>query len=135
MDRWNRGRDRFGDFVRPVISAVEIVHMLAEVGAWGVKLRDNDLVPIDASFAEREAVVRDFKKACKEKGLVVPMATVSLFFHPVFCDGASTANDPQVRAYALRKTMRAMDLGAKIFVLWGGREGVETEHADAPMKP
>src|SRR5207237_3265150 len=73
--------------------------------------------------------------------LVVPMATVSLFFHPVFRDGAFTANDPEVRAYALQKTMRAMDLGAelgaRIFVLWGGREGVETDacrRADEAVK-
>jgi len=132
----NRGRDPFGDFVRPVISPMELVRLLAEVGAWGVNLHDNDLVPIDATCAEREAIVRDFKKACKESGLVVPMATVSLFFHPVFRDGAFTANDPQVRAYALQKTMRAMDLGvelgAKIFVLWGGREGVETDACRRP---
>ena len=86
----NRGRDPFGDFVRPVISPVEIVAMLAEVGAWGVNLHDNDLVPIDGTCAERECIVRGFKKACKEHGLVVPMATVSLFFHPVFRDGAFT---------------------------------------------
>src|SRR5438477_4469943 len=132
----NRGRDPFGDFVRPVISPVEIVRMLAEVGAWGVNLHDNDLVPIDATCAERGTIVCDFKKACKENGLVVPMATVSLFFHPVFRDGAFTANDPEVRAYALQKTMRAMDLGAElgatIFVLWGGREGVETDACRRP---
>jgi len=127
----NRGRDAFGDAVRPTISPVDIVSMLAEVGAWGVNLHDNDLVPIDASPAERDAIVRSFKKACLSNGIVVPMATVSLFFHPVFRDGAFTSNDPGVRAYALQKTMRAMDLGAelgaKIFVLWGGREGVETD--------
>jgi xylose isomerase len=127
----NRGRDPFGDFVRPVISPQDIVAMLGEVGAWGVNLHDNDLVPIDATCAERDAIVRDFKKACEQHGLVVPMVTVSLFFHPIFRDGAFTANDPEVRAYALQKTMRAMDLGAelgaKIFVLWGGREGVETD--------
>src|SRR5580700_9336324 len=127
----NRGRDPFGDFVRPVISPVDIVALLGEVGAWGVNLHDNDLVPIDATCAERDAIVREFQSACKEHGLVVPMATVSLFFHPVFRDGAFTSNDPEVRAYALQKTMRAMDLGAelgaKIFVLWGGREGVETD--------
>ena len=132
----NRGRDPFGDFVRPVISPVDIVAMLAEVGAWGVNLHDNDLVPIDATCSERDAIVREFKKACEEYGLVVPMATVSLFFHPVFRDGAFTANDPEVRAYALQKTMRAMDLGAelgaKIFVLWGGREGVETDACRRP---
>ncbi len=127
----NRGRDAFGDAVRPLISPTEIVSLLAEVGAWGVNLHDNDLVPIDATSAERDCIVRSFKKACESNGIVVPMATVSLFFHPIFRDGAFTANDPEVRAYALQKTMRAMDigaeLGAKVFVLWGGREGVETD--------
>jgi xylose isomerase len=127
----NRGRDPFGDAVRPSIAPVQIVAMLAEVGAWGVNLHDNDLVPIDAPAAERDRIVRDFKKACHDEGIVVPMATVNLFYDPVFRDGAFTANDPEVRAYALQKTMRAMDLGAelgaKIFVLWGGREGVETD--------
>ena len=137
----NPGRDAFGDTVRPRISPAEIVSMLAEVGAWGVNLHDNDLVPIDATAAERDCLVRSFKKACDANGIVVPMATVSLFFHPVFRDGAFTANDPEVRAYALQKTMRAMDigaeLGAKIFVLWGGREGVETDacrRADEAIK-
>src|SRR6266481_5570696 len=108
----NRARDAFGDAVRPHISPIEIVSMLAEVGAWGVNLHDNDLVPIDATAAERDAIVRSFKKACDANGIVIPMATVSLFFHPVFRDGAFTANDPEVRAYAVQKTLRAMDLGA-----------------------
>jgi len=137
----NRGRDAFGEAVRPQISPLEIVSILAEVGAWGVNLHDNDLVPIDATTAERDSIVRSFKKACESNGIVVPMATVSLFYHPIFRDGAFTANDPEVRAYALQKTMRAMDigaeLGAKIFVLWGGREGVETDacrRADEAIK-
>ncbi|HVO60026.1 MAG TPA: xylose isomerase [Terriglobales bacterium] len=127
----NRGRDPFGDAVRDTISPVDIVGLLAEVGAWGVNLHDNDLVPIDAVPAERDRIVSDFKKACERNDIVIPMATVNLFYHPVFRDGAFTANDPEVRAYALQKTMRAMDLGAelsaKIFVLWGGREGTETD--------
>jgi xylose isomerase len=137
----NRGRDPFGDAVRPTIKPVDIVRLLAEVGAWGVNLHDNDLVPIDATPSERDAIVKEFKQACKDSEIVVPMATVSLFFHPVFRDGAFTANDPSVRAYALQKTMRAMDLGAelgaKIFVLWGGREGTETDgcrRADEAVK-
>jgi xylose isomerase len=137
----NRGRDPFGDAVRPTIRPVDIVAMLAEVGAWGVNLHDNDLVPIDATPSQRDGIVREFAKACKDHGIVVPMATVSLFYHPVFRDGAFTANDPEVRAYALQKTLRAMDLGAelgaKIFVLWGGREGVETDacrRADEAIK-
>src|ERR1700689_2673456 len=127
----NRGRDPFGDAVRRVMPPNEIASVLGEIGAWGVNLHDNDLVPIDATPTERDRIVREFQKACKENGIVLPMATVSLFFHPVFRDGAFTSNDPGVRAYALQKTMRAMDLGAelgaKIFVLWGGREGVETD--------
>jgi xylose isomerase len=127
----NRGRDPFGDYVRPALSPNELVDLLGEVGAWGVNLHDNDLVPIDATPSERDCIVREFRKACQRNGLVVPMTTVSLFFHPVFRDGALTANDPEVRAYAVQKTMRAMDLGAelcaKIFVLWGGREGTETD--------
>ncbi len=137
----NRGRDPFGDAVRAPIAPKDIVAMLAEVGAWGVNLHDNDLVPIDAPPAERDRIVRDFKRACADHGIVVPMATVSLFFHPVFRDGAFTSNDPEVRAYAVQKTMRAMDigaeLGAKIFVLWGGREGSETDacrRADEAVK-
>ena len=137
----NRGRDPFGDFVRPAIAPNDIVAMLAEVGAWGVNLHDNDLVPIDATASDRDCIVRSFKKACDANRITVPMATVSLFFHPVFRDGAFTANDPEVRAYAVQKTMRAMDigaeLGARIFVLWGGREGVETDacrHADDAVK-
>jgi xylose isomerase len=127
----NRGRDPFGDAVRPTLPPVDAVRLLAEVGAMGVNLHDNDLVPIDATAAERDRIVREFKTACEENGLKVPMATVNLFYDPVFRDGAFTANDPGVRAYALQKTMRAMDLGvelgSQLFVLWGGREGVETD--------
>ena len=137
----NRGRDPFGEAVRESLPPVEIVKLLAEVGAMGVNLHDNDLVPIDATPAERDQIVREFKRACDEAGLKVPMATVNLFYDPVFRDGAFTANDPSVRAYALQKTMQSMDigaeLGAKIFVLWGGREGVETDacrRADEAVK-
>ncbi len=127
----NRGRDPFGTEVRPVLDPVDAAALLGEVGAWGVNLHDNDLVPIDATSSERDTIVRNFKKACEQNGLVVPMATVSLFTDPIFKDGAFTANDPAVRAFAVQKTMRAMDLGAELgaetFVLWGGREGTETD--------
>lgn len=137
----NRGRDPFGDAVRPTLTPVDAVQLLAECGAMGVNLHDNDLVPIDATASERNRIVREFKAACETHNLKVPMATVNLFYDPVFRDGAFTANDRNVRAYALQKTMRAMDLGhelgSKIFVLWGGREGVETDacrRADEAIK-
>ncbi|MGE5376872.1 MAG: TIM barrel protein, partial [Bacteroidota bacterium] len=131
------GRDPFGGPVRDAKTPVELVHLLAEVGAWGVNFHDNDLVPIDATPAERDRIVRDFKAALAETGLCVPMATTNLFTDPVFKDGAFTSNDPKVRAYALQKTMNAIDLGvelgARIYVFWGGREGTETDAAKDPI--
>jgi xylose isomerase len=131
------GRDPFGEPVRALLSPVELVHLLAEVGAYGVNFHDNDLVPIDATPAERDKIVADFKQALAETGLVVPMATTNLFGDPAFKDGAFTSNDPKVRAYALHKTMHAIDLGvelgAKVYVFWGGREGVETDAAKDPV--
>lgn len=133
----NVGRDPFGNPTRDVISPVEIVHMLAEVGAWGVNFHDNDLVPIDATPAERDQIVRDFKQALDETGLVVPMATTNLFTDPAFKDGAFTSNDPNVRAYALQKTINAIDLGVELgattYVFWGGREGTETDSSKSPL--
>src|SRR5215216_876726 len=133
----NVGRDPFGGPVRDVKSPADLVHLLAEVGAYGVNFHDNDLVPIDATPAERDNIVREFKAALEETGLVVPMATTDLFRNPVFKDGAFTSNDPKVRAYALQKTMNAIDLGvefgAKIYVFWGGREGTETDAAKDPI--
>ena len=133
----NVGRDPFGEPVRPPFSPVEIVHLLAEVGAWGVNLHDNDLVPIDASAGERDRIVCDFREALDATGLTVPMATTNLFTDPAFRDGAFTANDPAVRAYALHKTMRAMDLGVELgastYVFWGGREGAESDATKNPL--
>ena len=132
----NPGRDPFGDPVRPPLAPVHIVRKLAQLGAYGVNLHDNDLVPRDASPAERDQIVREFKEALADTGMRVPMATTNLFSDPAFRDGAFTSNDARVRAYALQKTMAAIDLavelGATTYVCWGGREGVETNAAKDP---
>jgi xylose isomerase len=129
----NRGRDPFGEFVRPALDPVVAVERLAGLGAWGVNFHDNDLVPIDADTAERDRIVIRFRKALEATGMKVPMATTNLFTDPVFKDGAFTSHDSRVRAYAVQKTMRAMDLGvelgAKTYVFWGGREGAEVDAA------
>ena len=132
----NVGRDPFGEPVREAMAPTHIVAKLAECGAWGVNLHDNDLVPFGSSAAERDRIVADFRAALEDHGMVVPMATTNLFGHPVFKDGAFSANDPKVRAFALQKTMDAIDLGvelgAQTYVFWGGREGTE---ADACRDP
>ena len=129
----NIGRDPFGAPVRSPKAPAELVYLLGEVGAYGVNFHDSDLIPIDATPAEAKAIKKDFRKALDDTGLVVPMATTNLFYDPVFKDGAFTSNDPEVRAYALQKTMNAIDLGvefgAKTYVFWGGREGTETDSA------
>lgn len=134
----NIGRDPFGGPVREQKTPAELVRLLGEVGAYGVNFHDNDLIPIDATPAETEAIKKDFRRALSDTGLIVPMATTNLFSDPIFKDGAFTSNDPKVRAYALQKTMKAIDLGvefgAKIYVFWGGREGTETDSSKSAVE-
>src|SRR5689334_1381303 len=129
----NPGRDPFGNEVRPPLDPVDAVRHLAELGAYGVNFHDNDLVPAGSSPQERETILKRFRKALDDTGMKVPMATTNLFSRPVFKEGAFTANDPQVRRFAMRKTCEAIDLGAElgadVYVMWGGREGVEAEAA------
>jgi xylose isomerase len=129
----NRGRDPFGHEVRPALDPVEAVQRLSDLGAYGVNFHDSDLVPEGSSPATREAIVKRFRRALDATGMQVPMATTNLFSLPVFKDGAFTANDPAIRRYALAKTLDAVDLGvelgASVYVLWGGREGVECDAA------
>jgi xylose isomerase len=132
----NPGRDPFGDATRAPIPPVRIVEHLAPLGAYGVNLHDNDLVPAGAPTHERDRIVREFRSALSATGLKVPMATTNLFSDPVFRDGAFTSNDARVRAYALQKSMAAIDLGvelgAETYVFWGGREGTDTSAGKDP---
>ena len=126
-------RDPFGDATRAELDPVEAVHKLAELGAYGITFHDDDLIPFGSDTQARDAAIARFRKALDETGMVVPMVTTNLFTHPVFKDGGFTSNDRDVRRYALRKVLRNMDLaaelGAKTFVLWGGREGSEYDVA------
>lgn len=127
----NVGRDPFGDAVRERLDPVYVVYKLAELGVYGVNLHDEDLIPRGTPPAERDRLVRRFRKALEETGLKVPMVTANLFSDPAFKEGALTSPDPWVRAYALRKSLETMDLGAElgaeIYVVWPGREGSEVE--------
>ncbi|MFI0710267.1 xylose isomerase [Streptomyces inhibens] len=125
-----QGRDPFGDATRRALDPVESVHRLADLGAYGVTFHDDDLIPFGSGDIEREGAVKRFRQALDATGTVVPMATTNLFTHPVFKDGAFTANDRDIRRFALRKTLRNIDLaaelGARTYVAWGGREGAES---------
>jgi xylose isomerase len=126
-----QARDPFGDPTRPALDPVESVHRLAELGAYGVTFHDDDLIPFGSDDSLRAKHIARFREALSETGLVVPMATTNLFTHPVFKDGAFTANDRSIRRFAMRKVMRNLDLaaelGAHTYVFWGGREGSESD--------
>lgn len=126
-----QARDPFGDPTRDALDPVRTVHELAARGAYGVTFHDDDLIPFGSDDSNRRAHIDRFKKALDETGMKVPMATTNLFSHPVFKDGALTSNDRDIRRYAIRKVMKnidlAVELGAKIYVCWGGREGAESE--------
>ena len=128
-----QARDPFGDPTRPPLDPFHAVDKLAELGAWGITFHDDDLVPFGSTPAVRDSTVSKFKERLASTGVCVPMITTNLFAHPVFKDGGFTSNNRDVRRYALRKVLRnielAADLGAKTFVLWGGREGAEYDHA------
>jgi xylose isomerase len=127
------GLDQFGAATRPPVDPVEVVHKLAEIGAWGITFHDDDLIPFGADTKTRDGIVQRFSKALSATGIVVEMVTTNTFSHPIFKDGALTSNDRQVRRFGLRKVLRNVDLaaefGATTFVMWGGREGAEYDAA------
>jgi xylose isomerase len=133
----NVGRDPFGEPTRAALDPVESVRKLGALGAYGVSLHDNDLVPFGTSAPERDAIVARFRSALDDSGVRVTMATTNLFTHPIFKDGAFTSNDPGVRRFAIQKAMRSIDLGAElgapVYVFWGGREGTEVGAAKSPI--
>jgi len=132
-----QARDPFGDATREALDPVRTVHELAQRGAYGVTFHDDDLIPFGSGMSERAAHIARFKKALESTGMKVPMATTNLFSHPVFKDGAFTSNNRDIRRYAIRKVMTnielAVELGAKTYVCWGGREGAETDIGKDPV--
>jgi xylose isomerase len=108
---------------------VHALEKLAGIGAYGVNFHDDDVIPFGSDDATRDQIIARFKKGLDDTGLVVTTATTNLFSHPVFKSGGFTNNDRDIRRFALRKVIRNVDLaaelGAKVYVAWGGREGAE----------
>ena len=127
------GSDPFGGPTRPKLDVVDAVTNLAERGAYGLTFHDDDLFDFGSTDAARQQQIDRLKQALSDTGLIVPMVTTNLFSAPVFKDGGFTSNDRAVRRFALRKVLRNIDLaaelGAKTFVMWGGREGAEYDAA------
>src|SRR4051812_34215538 len=132
----NPGRDPFGEPTRAPVDPVDTVLRLADLGAWGVSLHDDDLIPWGTPAAEAERITERFDAALRERQLGVGMATTNLFTHPAFKDGAFTSNDRGVRRAAIGKAMRSIDVAARLraenYIFWGGREGTEVGAAKDP---
>ncbi len=127
------GADPFGGPTRAHLDTVHAVEKLAELGAYGITFHDDDLFAFGSTDAERQKEIDRLKQVLADTGLIVPMVTTNLFSAPVFKDGGFTSNDRAVRRFAMRKAMRQLELGvelgAKTFVMWGGREGAEYDAA------
>jgi xylose isomerase len=134
----NRGRDPFGPETRPAVSAPEAVRGLGERQVYGFEYHDDDLWPVGTPAAKRRAVLKQVKRAMKDTGIRCTAGTTNLFSHPVFKDGAFTSHDPRVRAYAVQKAMANIDvaaeLGAEVYIFWGGREGAEVDIGKDPVE-
>jgi len=132
----NQGRDPFGEATRDRLDPITNIKELGKRNVYGFNFHDDDLIPFGASLQVRNKIIRETKKAMKDYDIKCAMATTNLFFHRVFKDGAFTSHDPRVRAFALQKVMKNIDLGvelgAKIYVFWGGREGTEVDAAKTP---
>ncbi len=132
----NRGRDPFGEETRDRLDPLTNIKELGKRNVYGFNYHDDDLIPFGASLQQRNKIIKETKKIIKDYAIVCSMATTNLFYHRVFKDGAFTSHDPHVRAYALQKVMKNMELGAelgaKTYVFWGGREGAEVDAAKTP---
>jgi xylose isomerase len=127
------GIDTFGSPTRAPMDVVHVVEKLADLGAYGLSFHDDDLFAFGSSDTVRQGQIDRLKQVLADTGLIVPMVTTNLFSAPVFKDGGFTSNDRNVRRFAIRKVLRQLELGvelgAKTFVMWGGREGAEYDSA------
>jgi xylose isomerase len=132
------GREVFGTPVRPALDPMDNIRGLARIGCYGFAYHDDDLVPYGSSAAETDRIVAEAERIMSGEGIKNTMATCNLFEQPVFKDGAFTSNDARIRAYAIQKSMGAIDLGvrlgASVYVMWGGREGLEVEVSKNPVE-
>jgi xylose isomerase len=132
----NRGGDPFGEATRPRLDPIANIKELGRRNVYGFNYHDDDLIPFGSTLQARNKIIRETKKAMADYDIRCAMATTNLFFHKVFKDGAFTSHDPRVRAFALQKVMinmeLAAELGAKVYVFWGGREGTECDASKTP---
>lgn len=128
---WNihEGADPFGPSVRDTLSFAQKLKQFKPLGFDGVQFHDDDAVPdmndLDSAAITQKA--RALKNMLDGEGLVAEFVAPRLWEDPRTIDGGYTANDPACRAYAIERSLRAIDianaLGTKLIVLWLAREG------------
>jgi len=128
---WNihTGADPFGPEVRPPVPFARKVALCRELGFDAMQFHDDDAVgePEDKTPAQLEKAAAEVRKALEAEGLAAEFVAPRLWEHPNGIDGAFTANDPAVRAWAVERAKKSIDvargLGTRLIVLWLAREG------------
>jgi len=139
---WNihEGADPFGPSVRPSMPFDEKLKNLKELGFDAMQFHDDDAVPgLDSlSPAEIRKQAQDIRKKLEDLGLAAEFVAPRLWEHPMTIDGAFTANDPNMRQYAIERSKKAVDiaqeLGCDLMVLWLAREGTYLRESKDPVR-
>ncbi len=139
---WNihSGADPFGPAVRPSRSFADKLEQYQALGFDAVQFHDDDAVPgLDELSPEQiRQRAREVRRLLDERGLTAEFVAPRLWESPQTVDGAYTANDSAVRAYAIERSKRAADiaheLGTDLMVLWLAREGTYMREAKDPVQ-
>jgi len=139
---WNihEGADPFGPAVRAAVSFDDKLTVYRKLGFDAVQFHDDDAVPEldDLSPAEIRLEAQAMRRKLEDNGLVAEFVAPRLWEKPITVDGAFTANDPAVRAYAIDRTKKAVDVGRELdthlMVWWLAREGTYLREAKDAVK-
>lgn len=138
---WNihEGADPFGPAVRPSLSFAEKLGSFKSLGFDAVQFHDDDAVPNvqSKSLNELRSESTAMKKVLDDAGLVAEFVAPRFWESPDGIDGAYTANDAKIRAAAIERSKRSVDiahaLGCNILVLWFAREGTYIRESKDPV--
>jgi xylose isomerase len=134
----NRGRDPFGEAVRPTLPPVDAVRMLADSRRMGRSTYTTTILCLSTpNLQSASRLCTSSNVRAKNTGIARAVAYCQPFLRiRSFATARLHANDPMVRAYSVQKRCAQWiwerNSERSIFVLWGGGEGVETDGLSSP---
>ena len=136
---WNigAGADPFGPAVRDEVAFAAKIREYKKLGFDGMQMHDDDVCSAGLSWPQTQESARAVKKLLDGEGLFCEFIAPRLWEDPRTVDGGYTANDPELRRYALERSKRAVDIaalmGTRDIVLWLAREGTYIREAKDPV--